>query len=406
MPQGNPLTAAVVAGLLRVRMNWKQALLAVLASLSVIASFNIAYALQIPMKIERSFPFGSILNVYDVGIDSNSGLLFFSDDDNHALVAIDMKENHTKSIAIGGYPYRIAVNPATNKVYVTHACNCQAGYSVSVIDFSKGFNGSKVVQIENASIPYSRIAVNQNTNRVYATSSDSITVIDGSADRAIGIINVPASDVAVNYNTNTIYAIDNNDTLYKIDGLTNAIISRITVGSTSYSNTSQSWSTVRPFMLAVNPNTNVAYLLNSIDSSAQQGEFSLSQYHLMAVNGSSNTIINPSITVISGLNTELSMNPNNNRLYVIQGDSEILTLDGRTNQLAYALANPVPPYYRGVVIDTSTNKLYIHSQTGIFQISDSGIAAPEFESFPLAIAFASAVMTILILQKHRKSERK
>lgn len=104
----------------------------------------------------------------------------------------------------------LAVNPVTNKIYVTNSCGANDGCfgvdgTVSVVDGATlAVTTVTVGRFPNAA------AVNTHTNKIYVTNSlvwpQSMTVIDGST-LSTTTIPLPADtiDVAVNQTTNTIY---------------------------------------------------------------------------------------------------------------------------------------------------------------------------------------------------------
>ncbi len=77
-------------------------------------------------------------------------------------------------IAVGDAPVGVAVNEATNRIYVTNIDSD----SVSVIDGATGTLVGSPIAVGD--YPYG-IAVNEVTNRIYVTNydNDSVSVIDG-----------------------------------------------------------------------------------------------------------------------------------------------------------------------------------------------------------------------------------
>src|SRR5438128_1164506 len=108
----------------------------------------------------------------------------------------------TATIATGQVPYRVAVNPVTNKIYVTNYNN----NNVTVIDGAT--NNTTDVAAGTNPIP---VAVNPNTNKVYVANvagnnTSTVTVIDGATNNTTDAAAGGApSAVAVNPNTNKIY---------------------------------------------------------------------------------------------------------------------------------------------------------------------------------------------------------
>ncbi|MEO9362998.1 MAG: YncE family protein [Nitrososphaera sp.] len=356
------------------------------------------------MPIERFIPYGHTLNVPDLGIDTAAQVLFFTDSNNRALVFYDLQRNVTKNVEIGPSPHTIAVNSATGKAYVTSSCNCPAGLAVTVIDYSKGVESAKVQDtIASASRPAAPIALNPDTGRVYVGSdSNSIVVIDGSNNKVVGRIegvnNVQGIDV--NPKTNEVYAIDDGATLYKIGGTTNKVVGNITIGLPE--GVQANGSIIKA--IAVNPNTNVVYVINAIKPgpSLPNEGISIPTGYLAAINGTSNTIISSNITRLNSFNFDLGVNPSTNTIYVL-GNGEIIKVNDMTNDVVRRDYFPdLKEGIRHFVIDESMNKLYLQGQTGVFQVLDNRVEAPEFHDFVMlvpALAIAAAVTLARLSRK-------
>ncbi|MFN8475244.1 MAG: kelch repeat-containing protein [Anaerolineae bacterium] len=124
----------------------------------------------------------------------------------------------------------IGVNPATNRVYVTHPESSR----LSVIDGET----NKVI----ASVPVgkgaSRIAFNPVTNNVYVTNSgdSTVSVVDGASHQVLATIPVEAGPlgVAVNPDTNRVY-VANGDrkTVSVIDGASNLVVASVPLGESA-----------------------------------------------------------------------------------------------------------------------------------------------------------------------------
>ena len=82
------------------------------------------------------------------------------------------------------YPWGVAVNPATNRVYVA---NMGSG-TVAVVDGAV----DRVVATIPVGLHPAQLAVNPETNRVYVANrrSASVSVVDGAADRVVATIPV------------------------------------------------------------------------------------------------------------------------------------------------------------------------------------------------------------------------
>jgi YVTN family beta-propeller protein len=145
-------------------------------------------------------------------------------------------------------PGGIAVNPRTNRIYVTEP-------GLGLVGVISGRTDSVV-----ASIPLdgtAAVAVNPRTDRIYVTNDnfpgESFSVIDGRTNTVTATIPLDGESegVAANPRTNTIYitGLDVN-VVWAISGRTNAILATVPVGS-------------EPLGVAVNPKTNTIYVTNA-----------------------------------------------------------------------------------------------------------------------------------------------
>jgi YVTN family beta-propeller protein len=122
----------------------------------------------------------------------------------------------TATVAAGTQPQAVAVNPVTNKIYVSNF----NGNSVTVID---GVTNTPTT-IAAGSNP-GGIAINPVTNKIYVVKggSDNVTVIDGATDTTTTVAagSTPYW-VAVNPVTNKIYVANySGNSVTVIDGATN-----------------------------------------------------------------------------------------------------------------------------------------------------------------------------------------
>jgi DNA-binding beta-propeller fold protein YncE len=107
------------------------------------------------------------------------------------VTVIDGATNTTTTVAAGVFPFAVAVNPVTNKIYVAN--NSIYG-KVTVIDGATNTTTTVTAGAE----PYD-VAVNPVTNKIYVANyySDNVTVIDhhpGDWDRAQGCGGQPAHE--------------------------------------------------------------------------------------------------------------------------------------------------------------------------------------------------------------------
>jgi YVTN family beta-propeller protein len=197
------------------------------------------------------------------------------------------------------------------------------------------------------------VAVNAATNRVYVPSifGNTVTVIDGTTNKTIAVVHIPHSyleEVALNPLTNRIYAsgtrlsnyVPGGDTpnaneITVIDGATNTILTTIPVAD-------------QPQALAVNPSTNRLYVahvpLNTVS----------------VIDGATNTVVT---SVPVGTHPQqIGVDPVLNRIYVLSTDDDAVTvLDGATNTALATLAVGDEP--RFLAVEPSTHRVYVANFT-------------------------------------------
>ncbi len=252
--------------------------------------------------------------------------------------------NEPRMISAGYGLERIAVNPDTNMVYVANANN-----SITVIDGATNKIATLLDlgrrEVYDYPVGYSvRMAVNNNTNKVYAVSdfANLVYVIDGLKNKVIERISLDEHrygvSIDVNTNTNMVYVVRFPNFLYIIDGSTNKVVDKLYIGE--HMNDAGS---IRPPELAVNPNTNMVYATDYFAKS------------VAVIDGSKNKIV-ANITT-SSYPIGVAVNPVTNRIYVMTGGS-ISVIDGFTNEagtLAPCICPSISPSSISV-IDGFTNE--------------------------------------------------
>jgi YVTN family beta-propeller protein len=233
-------------------------------------------------------------------------------------------QNVTATLNAGTQPQAVAVNPVTNQIYVAVA------QGAAVIDGSTG----TVSTVTAGSNPVA-VAVNVTTNRIYLVNhlSNSVTVIDGSTNKAIATVTVGTGPVAVAVNsvTNQVYVANRAGSSFTvIDGATNTPTT-VSLGLPG----------IDPAAVAVNPVTNMIYVVENAGTVA-------------AIDGSKNTFANVTVGKIPGA---LAVNPVTNKIYVANGGSgNVTVIDGATNGTTGVTVGTGPT---AMAVNPVTNKIYV-----------------------------------------------
>ena len=192
----------------------------------------------------------------------------------------------------GWCPEAIAVNPTTNRIYVTNFYNA----SLSVIDG----NTNAILATLPLPVGAGVVAVDGTRNRVYvtndtqATPGSTLTVIDGGTDRIVGSITVGSGPqaVAVDPGTNRIYAANaDSRSVLVVDGKTLAVVGTVSLAAA-------------PVDLAVDPDMQRIYVTEPTTASANTME---------VIDGKTNTLRSPAAV---GHALGVAVNPATHLVYV------------------------------------------------------------------------------------------
>jgi YVTN family beta-propeller protein len=197
-----------------------------------------------------------------------------------------------------GGPAALAVNPATNRVYV----GCGACSQVSVLDGAS----HQII----ATVPgYGRLTVNPTTNRLYTLNvGNGVDVVDGATNSVLGAIPVGKAlpGVAVNPTTNTVYVLDaDNNSLAVIDGTSNTVSATVSLG-------------VVPTAVAVDPTTGHVFVAGRPPSALASASGTLT-----VIDGGTRAVLD---TVgVGAMPSDVAVNPTTHRVYVTNQTSNTVT---------------------------------------------------------------------------------
>lgn len=211
-------------------------------------------------KVIATVPVAGYSELTALAVDPSTDTVYATDDLSGRVLVIDGATSRvTGTIQVGGQPLSLAVNPATNTVYVP------TGNGVAVIDGA--------TDTVTATIPLpgrgNPVAVDPSTDRIYVIDdqgrSGSVAVIDGASNRIVATVAVGnyADGVAVDASTDTIFVADTGVAV--IDGATDKVTRTIQPGTSATG-------------VAVDPSTGTLYVtgtdtehgLSVIDASSGQ----------------------------------------------------------------------------------------------------------------------------------------
>ena len=186
-----------------------------------------------------------------IAVDPQANKLYVANFRGSSISMIDLTTLKSKKIALGPSPAKIAVNSATNRIYVTLE-NRDGG--LAVID---GASGKLLTIVDVPAYPLS-LVVNPRNNRIlvgdFLCGCGQITVVDGNTNRIRKTITVPGATeldgVALDQVNHYIYVTDESSGFYVVDEGTGQL-----VGSLNNLSFPNEVSSIRKSMLAVEPDT-------------------------------------------------------------------------------------------------------------------------------------------------------
>ncbi|RSL18366.1 YVTN family beta-propeller protein [Edaphobacter aggregans] len=279
------------------------------------------------------------------------------------VTIIDGATNTTETERVGGIPVAIAVNPVTNKAYV-------AGSDGTVTVIDEGQFITKTIRVD---LNPQAIVVNPLTNKIYVAAANgsifsefnpngNVSVIDGTDDTVKTTFPVGKNPFAIALNpvTNRIYVANeangSNATVNVIDGSIDLPVgSPVRLGST-------------PSALAVNPVTNKIYVTNGSN--------------LSVISGVSNTVVTTTPLPSNNL-TAIAVNPVTNFIYITtQSIGIVMAVNGATDTLALSGIALIGGSPSALAVNSLTNLIYVtdNATTGHVVVID-GSSNNRVDSF-------------------------
>ncbi len=280
--------------------------------------------------------------------------------------------NLTEVVASSQSFYRmdVAVNPVTNKIYIAGYMWAGGPYNIYLSIFrGDTFTYTSTIDLGSGNSWEPKSVVVTSTNKIYVTGQNAVSVVNGSSDMVSSTIPVGLypKDIAANLNTSYLYVANRgSNSVSVIDGLSDSVVATVTVG-------------VAPTAIALNPLTNRIYVANNGDGTVS------------VIDGASNTV---SATVsVSGTPSMLAVDTALNRVYVGAG-SRLKAIDGATNVVYEPdfIYQPGHTYYdlRDLSVMAS-HKVYVAerrnygNQGGWYILADIDLIASTIEAAPMSV---------------------
>jgi len=286
------------------------------------------------------------------------------------VTVIDGATNNTTTVNVGLYPYAVAVNPVTNKIYVANACgndvNCGSFGTVTVIDGTT--NNTSTVNV--GAYPYA-LDVNSGTNKIYVAnecgddptcqSTGTVTVIDGATNNVLTTVTVGyvPDSVAVNSVTNQIYVANNCGS-----DITCSSIGTATVIDGVSNNTAAVTVGFLPYYVALNSTTNKVYVSNDCGNDITCSSLGTATV-IDANNNNSTATVN-----VGAYPFGLAVDATTNHIYVVNACGNDLTcsslgtvtvIDGAGNNTKTVSVGAYPNL---VAVNPITNQIFVPNECG------------------------------------------
>ena len=143
------------------------------------------------------------MHLWGMAVDEARGKLYVTRAGNAELAIVDEASGSVANITTGATPCAVAVNPATNLVYVVN----HEDDTVTVVD---GIQGKALATVEVGKKPQG-IAVDPKANRIYVANvhGDSVSVIDGTRNFVIKTLRTGKNpySLVVNDRTTRLYTV-------------------------------------------------------------------------------------------------------------------------------------------------------------------------------------------------------
>ena len=320
-----------------------------------------------------------------VAVNPTTDIVYVVNQGDDTVTALNRKTSSAETIPVGGAPASVAVNPLTDRIYVPSS----AGGTVSVIDGATNATSTVTVGVHPLAI-----AVNVLTDTIYVANNgtetnfagDLVSVIDGETNDVTEVAGSGGSAaIALDPRTDRIYVPDTtSDAAVVIAGATDAVTSLSSgftgtpsgypgngiafnpatgviflcdgaANSLILIDTSTNATTVVPVgngpsLVAVNPVTNRAYVVNAYDTK------------ISVVDGETKAVVaSIAVPYLDGA-AAIAVNPVTNKIYVAASDAnQMIVIDGQTNE---ATSVAVGEYPSAIAINPVTNKIYVVNETG------------------------------------------
>ncbi|WP_353063907.1 YncE family protein [Tunturibacter psychrotolerans] len=275
-------------------------------------------------------PLGTLISDRGIVLNAAAHKIYAVDQAHGAVVVINSRTGVATSIATGTRPEAIAVNNATNRIYVV---NSGAG-NVSVID---GAVDRVTGTIKTDRRPY-YIAVNEATNKAYVSNTFSkvMTVLDLSTDTPSDWAIGSGDAVAVDSKSNQVYLLGYEDPNLRIMNGATGEVTREPVGS------------IHAWALAIDQGIRKLYVTG------------VGSADVLVVDLESRT---HTVIKVGNYPCAIAVNPKTHMAYVTNyADNTVSVIDGVSGKVKGTI--PVGSHPQSVAVDPTRARVYVGNMQG------------------------------------------
>jgi YVTN family beta-propeller protein len=280
-------------------------------------------------QAQTAEPASGLFSSRAVVLNARTGKVYAVDSTRGAVVVFESGQRNGTPLAVGAAPVAIAVNEATNRIYVANA----GSDTVSVIN---GETNAVTASVRVGARPYA-ITANPASNKIFVSAAfgDTITVIDGARNSTTAAQIANADSITVDAKLSKVYLAGYEDQNLTLVDSSPKVAGKIAAGI-------HLWGT------AVNEATHTLYVTRSGTA------------ELVAIDELSGVMK----TVPMGrIPSAVAVNTASNMVYVVNhGDDSVTVVDGAKNTVVATLQTGKRP--QGIAVDPGRNLVYVANKLG------------------------------------------
>lgn len=293
--------------------------------------------------------------ISDLALNPIINHIYTANNDGTVSVIDGSSNSVVDTIYVGGerHSHYIAVNPNTNRIYVVN-------FTSDVVSVINGLTNEIEDTVVVGNKPY-KMAANPTTNLIYVTHigvMDWVSIIDGSNNTVTDSVHISwgVYGVVVDPSVNRIYvgAIGG---IYVIDGSNNTVIATI-----------DPLIVASPHGMAINPQSHRIYVISDLTVPPPPDGVQRSRRgRISIIDGLNNSLVD-TIDMEMGLDI-VGANSSTNHFYVVDQEGGIFTFDEVRNTVIDTTDMPIARYIY-MLVNPNTNRIYLSTGLLIYVLQE------------------------------------